>query len=77
MVDLLECIPNGPIRFDPYIENLVDMSLNLGIVRINDDSLRAVCYVRSPSGIRMERLNRKLDSFARICNVKSNNFEVS
>lgn len=61
---LLRMIPNGVQHWSTSIENLVETSLNLGIVETREDSLRFVSSVRSSVNSRKQELLEKLQFIA-------------
>lgn len=57
---MLTCLPNGIQRMSAEIENLVETSLNMGIVKTTEQELIASFCVRSSVSSMKEMLNRRL-----------------
>ncbi len=55
MLSLLSAIPHGPQSFNPDIENLVETSNNLAIVKVHPEGVEIACSTRSAI---TEELNR-------------------
>ena len=65
-MDALVLLPNGIQEMSMDIPGLVETSLNLGILKLEDDHLRASFAVRSSVGSRKDMLKSKLE---RVCAV--------
>lgn len=59
----LRCLPNGVIRMNPDIEGLVQTSLNMGIVKMDDRGLFIQYSVRSSVETEKRELLHRLDTF--------------
>ena len=46
-VQLLNATPNGVIRNSDVAKGVVETSLNVGVVTMNDDSAEIICLIRS------------------------------
>ncbi len=57
---MLTCLPNGVQRMSADVVNLVETSLNMGIVKTREDSLSISFCVRSNVNSQREMLNRRL-----------------
>ncbi|MBE7017840.1 MAG: aminoacyl-histidine dipeptidase [Ruminococcaceae bacterium] len=64
--DLLVLVPNGIRAMSSDIPGLVETSLNLGILKLGDNTLRASFALRSSVGSRKEMLKTKLSSVVRV-----------
>ncbi|MGN1001636.1 MAG: aminoacyl-histidine dipeptidase [Oscillospiraceae bacterium] len=60
IIDALGIVPNGVQAMSLDIPGLVETSLNLGILRLEEDALRASFSIRSSVGSRKEKLKDKL-----------------
>lgn len=60
MITMLYCSPNGVQKMSLDIDNLVQTSLNLGIVKMNNDYMLASFCVRSSVGSERADVNEKI-----------------
>ena len=63
-IDLICELPSGIIAMSGNIPGLVETSLNLGILRLEDDSISASFSVRSAKGEEKARLGKRLSEIA-------------
>lgn len=56
-------IPNGVQAMSPDIPNLVQTSLNLGVLTMSDDALQMVVFIRSNASTGKQLTVQKLNSF--------------
>ncbi len=61
----LLCAPNGVVSMSAEIENLVETSLNLGILKTHEDSFLLLFALRSNKQSALEALEARLVAFAR------------
>lgn len=64
LVDLLNSVPNGIIAMDKHLPNLVETSLNLGILTVGDDKARLSFAVRSSVNDAKNELIDRLEGIA-------------
>ncbi|MBO5976678.1 MAG: aminoacyl-histidine dipeptidase [Oscillospiraceae bacterium] len=64
--DLLTLVPNGIQAMSSDIPGLVETSLNLGILKLGEDTLRASFALRSSVGSRKEAMKTTLKSVLRV-----------
>ena len=76
IIYLLGCIPNGVIEMSAEIENLVETSLNLGILQTNDNSISLLTSLRSNKKTALLALADKINLFLSkvSCNVETSGF---
>lgn len=76
IIDFLNCVPNGVCKMSEDIEDLVETSLNLGIINLDEDNFKATLSVRSSIDLEKEKLNNKIISIAQefrgICKIRGN-----
>lgn len=65
----LNCVPNGVLSMSADIENLVETSLNLGILKTNDASVSLQFALRSNKKSALNALADKLECFAKGVNA--------
>ncbi|MBO5211531.1 MAG: aminoacyl-histidine dipeptidase [Clostridia bacterium] len=70
----LNCVPNGVLNMSADIENLVETSLNLGILKTNDSDISMQFALRSNNKSALNALADKLECFAKGVNA---NYETS
>ncbi len=68
------CVPNGVLNMSADIENLVETSLNLGILKTNDNSVSMQFALRSNKKSALNALADRLECFAKGVNA---NYETS
>lgn len=73
LINLLLIIPNGVMGYDQHMKGLVQTSLNLGIVKVEDNKIRFGTAVRSSVASRKEELLNKLKALSTAMNMA---FEV-
>lgn len=73
LIDYLLVVPNGIMHYDKNIEGLVETSLNLGIVKITDQTITFVSAVRSSVATRKTEILQRLSTLASIFNMS---FEI-
>ena len=73
LINLLLVIPNGVMGYDQHMKGLVQTSLNLGIVKVEDNRIRFGTAVRSSVASRKEELLNKLEALSTIMGMM---FEV-
>lgn len=73
LINLLLVIPNGVMAYDQRMKGLVQTSLNLGIVKIEEDVIRFGSAVRSSVASRKEELLKRLSALAEAFNIQ---FEI-
>ncbi|MBR2281280.1 MAG: M20/M25/M40 family metallo-hydrolase, partial [Spirochaetales bacterium] len=61
IASLISGLPYGVISYDRHFEGLPETSLNLGILRLSEDSLEYHHYLRSSSSADIEGLFRTLE----------------
>lgn len=64
LLGLIVEMPNGVTRMSEDIEGLVETSLNMGIIRLNDKALDLTVSVRSAKGEEKAKLLRKIEDVA-------------
>ncbi len=64
IIKFLNAVPNGVQAMSRDIEGLVETSLNLGILFVDNDCLKASFAVRSSVGTEKQRLIKELEEFA-------------
>lgn len=69
LIDLLLVLPNGVMGYDQHIKGLVQTSLNLGIVKVEEDTIRLGLAIRSSVASRKEELLNRLKAVARTFDV--------
>lgn len=70
----LLCAPNGVVDMSAEIENLVETSLNLGILKTTDEGVVMSFALRSNKQTALEFLEEKLKSFFACQNCKTESF---
>ncbi len=70
----LNCVPNGVLTMSADIENLVETSLNLGILKTNEDNVSMQFALRSNKKSALNALADRLECFAKGVNA---NYETS
>ena len=70
----LTCVPNGVITMSAEIEGLVETSLNLGILKTEEDSVILHHALRSNKSSALEFLEEKLKRFYSFSDIKYNKF---
>ena len=65
----LNCVPNGVLNMSADIENLVETSLNLGILKTNDDNISMQFALRSNKKSALNALADRLECFAKGVNA--------
>lgn len=73
LINLLLVIPNGVMGYDQHMDGLVQTSLNLGIVKIEEKSIRLGTAVRSSVASRKEELLSRLKA---LCTIAGIDFEI-
>ena len=73
LIDLLLVIPNGVMAYDQHMKGLVRTSLNLGIVKVEENTIRFGTAVRSSVASRKEELLNKLRALSTAMNMS---FEI-
>ena len=73
LINLLLIIPNGVMGYDQHMKGLVQTSLNLGIVKVENNKIRFGTAVRSSVASRKEELLNKLKTLSTAMNMT---FEV-
>lgn len=73
LINLLLIIPNGVMGYDQHMKGLVQTSLNLGIIKVEDNKIRFGTAVRSSVASRKEELLNKLRALSKAMNIE---FEV-
>lgn len=66
----LNCVPNGVLNMSADIENLVETSLNLGILKTNADNISMQFALRSNKKSALNALADKLECFAKGANAE-------
>lgn len=76
IIFILDCIPNGVIEMSAEIENLVETSLNLGILQTKDSSIRLLTSLRSNKEAALYELSDKITLFFGNfnCNIETSGF---
>ncbi len=64
ILSLLATCPNGVIKISNEIDDLVETSLNLGVLTIDNDNIKAVFSLRSNKVNSLKKLKQKLHSLA-------------
>ena len=62
VICMLACMPNGIQRMSADIEGLVQTSLNMGVVKTQEDEFKMSCCVRSSVDTEREMLNRRIET---------------
>ncbi len=70
----LLCVPNGVVDMSAEIENLVETSLNLGILKTTDEGVIMSFALRSNKQSALEFLEEKIKSFFAFENCKAESF---
>lgn len=65
MIDLLMCLPHGIMAYSMQIPGLVESSLNIGVVQLEEDGLHIVLAVRSSVPTKKENILRKIERVAK------------
>ncbi len=76
IIYVLGCMPNGVIEMSAEIDNLVETSLNLGILQTNDNSISLLTSLRSNKQTALLALADKINLFfSKVsCNVETSGF---
>ena len=64
LVSLLDKLPSGIIAMSTDVEGLVETSLNMGILRLEDDKAEISFSVRSAKGAKKQALSKELEKIA-------------
>lgn len=70
-IQLLYLVPNGFKARSMVIEGLTTVSLNLGVVRIEENCLKAYFSIRSPMQSAKEELSHEIDVLASLLNAST------
>lgn len=70
----LMCVPNGVMEMSAEISDLVETSLNLGILKTNYDSIELHFTLRSNKETALEYLEHKMTIFAKYSGIESDSF---
>lgn len=70
----LLCVPNGVVDMSAEIENLVETSLNLGILKTTDEGVAMGLALRSNKQTALEFLEEKIKAFFASQNCKTESF---
>jgi dipeptidase D len=73
VLNTLILMPNGVVGYSKHIENLVETSLNLGVMQTSEDHVKMVSAIRSSVPTKKEEVVQKLKALA---NVMGATFEV-
>lgn len=65
LIDVLVALPNGIMGYDQHMKGLVQTSLNLGILQMQEEFIELGSAVRSSVASRKEELLAKLETFSR------------
>lgn len=71
LIFALNCVPNGVVEMSASIENLVETSLNLGVLKTEKNSVTMIFGLRSNLSSSLDNLTERLNVFA-----KTGGFEV-
>ena len=74
LIYIMLCAPNGIVQMSAEIENLVETSLNLGILKTEDKEIVLEYALRSNKKSALSFLEEKLQSFLSILNCKTETF---
>lgn len=76
ILSMLLCVPNGVLSMSAEIENLVETSLNLGVLQTEEDKIVLLLALRSNKESALLALNEKLSAYFRVfpCTVKKGGF---
>lgn len=74
LIVILLTAPNGVLQMSADIENLVETSMNLGILKTEEDSVRLHFSLRSNKQSALDFLEERLTAFADYMGVKSERF---
>lgn len=70
LLSLMLCLPNGVIEMSAEIENLVETSLNLGILKTYDDRLEMCLSLRSSKKTALDFLAKRLSEMLKLFGFK-------
>ncbi len=65
-IQLLMALPNGIMGYDKHLDNLVQTSLNLGILQMQETKLELGIAVRSSVASRKQEILEKLEAISRV-----------
>ena len=73
---MLLCVPNGVLSVSAEIENLVETSLNLGVLQTEEEKIVLLLALRSNKESALLALNEKLSAYFRVfpCEIKKGGF---
>lgn len=74
LIFMLMCVPNGVVEMSAEIENLVETSLNLGILKTDKEDISAHFTLRSNKKSALEFLEARLKAFADYAGFKTETF---
>ena len=76
LISMLVCAPNGVLEMSAEIENLVETSLNLGVLKTEENEATLLFALRSNKESALLALDEKLSSFANLfpCTAESGGF---
>lgn len=66
LIQYVLTVPNGVIAYDEHMEDLVQTSLNLGILQMNEDTISFASAVRSSIASRKEELITRLRALSEV-----------
>ncbi|ONI45051.1 hypothetical protein AN641_04985 [Candidatus Epulonipiscioides gigas] len=72
LIDLLRILPNGVISKSRSIENLVETSLNIGVISTTDNTITITLSLRSSLESKKNDLKRRLNTIAKVIGVRFN-----
>lgn len=70
----LMCVPNGVMEMSAEIADLVETSLNLGILKTNHDNISLHFTLRSNKETALEYLEHRMTAFAKYSDIESDSF---
>ncbi|WP_028449509.1 aminoacyl-histidine dipeptidase [Chitinibacter tainanensis] len=70
VTDMLLALPHGVRRWSPHIENVVETSNNLGVVRIDARRFEAVLMLRSLTDPGLDELQASIEAQARLASIQ-------
>ncbi len=70
LVRFLLALPNGVIEMDPNVKDLPQTSLNMGVVRLDEDALRVITLVRSSINSQKKFVVEKVKAVAALADAE-------
>ncbi|MCW9710792.1 aminoacyl-histidine dipeptidase [Avibacterium sp. 21-586] len=70
IINLFNVLPNGVIRYSDVVENVVESSLSLGVLKTSDNQVNATILIRSLIESGKYYVQEMLKSLTTLCNAK-------